>query len=260
MGVLGMLDGTEVGKAMKKSGVSFGTFSCETHGNYRAMCVTFEDGTHHHAPCPKCEDKRRAEEESRIQTIMRDPAVILRESMISSQVPPSCLDYRFGNFPVQQGTLEAYQGAQSFLGSKYLDLVLLGPTGLGKTSLAISIIRHALQKGKTARYAKEAALLDEIKNSFNSRGESADEIVARYSRYDVLVIDEVGLGAWSEFDATKMTTLIDNRNTYFKKTIFLANLTEAGYKAHFNDQCLSRLHQDADFYFLIGDDLRYKER
>jgi len=257
-GFLKMLAGTEVGNAMVKSNVRFEFFHCEEHGQYRALCVEFQDGTDHHAPCPKCEEKRRAAEESRIQMLMKDPALVLREGMIESQVPPRYLDWSFGNFPVQDGTLEAYQGAQDFLGSKYLDLVLLGPTGLGKTSLAVSIIRLALQKGMTARFVKEAALLDEIKASFNNRGETSDEILSRYSRYDVLVIDEVGLGEWSAFDATKLSTLIDNRASYFRKTVFLTNLSESGYLSHFNDQCISRLHQDGDFYIMTGRDLRYE--
>lgn len=257
-GFLKMLEGTDVGRAMAKSNVTFGFFNCEEHGQYRAMCVKFQDGTDHHAPCPKCEEKRRAAEEARIQMLMKDPDLVLREAMIAAQVPPRYLDWSFGNFPVQDGTLEAYQGAKDFLGSKFLDLVLLGPTGLGKTSLAVSIIRLALQRGMTARFVKEAALLDEIKSSFNNRGETSDEILARYSRYDVLVIDEVGLGEWSSFDATKISTLIDNRSSYFRKTVFLTNLDEGGYRKHFNDQCISRLHQDGDFYMMNGRDLRYE--
>jgi DNA replication protein DnaC len=259
--VFGMLEGTDLGNAMKKSNISFATFTCEKCGHaYKAMQVKFKDGTMHHAPCPRCEEKSRKEEEERIVQMEADPAVILRKKLVNAQVPTKYLDYRFGNFPMQKGTLEAYQGSQSFLSSKYLDLVLLGPTGLGKTSLAVSVIRHALQKGKTARFVKEASLLDEIKGSFSKRGESSEEIVDRYSRYDVLVIDEVGLAEWSDFDATKMTTLIDNRNSYLRKTVLMGNLTEAGYRAHFNDQCISRLHQDADFYILKGQDLRYSER
>ena len=208
---------------------------------------------------PYAQRKRRAEEEAHVQTLRNDPAVILQDKLLDSRVPSRYLDYSFGNFPVQEGTYEAHQGSLNFLRGKYLSLVLLGPTGLGKTSLAISVIRLAVQKGMTALFCKEAALLDEIKSTFSGGRESSQDVIKRFSRYGLLVIDEVGLSEWSQFDTATMTTIIDNRSANNLKTIFLGNLTTDQYSKHFNDQCISRLHQDADFYTLSGNDMRYSD-
>lgn len=260
MNILTMLEGTNLGYEMKKNNVKFNFFDCPDCGErYRALQVIRADGSEHHWDCPKCSDRRRAEEEAHVQTLRNDPAVILRESLLDAKIPLRYLDYSFGNFPVQEGTYEAYQGSQEFLGSTFLSLFLLGPTGLGKTSLAISVLRLAVQKGKTARFCKEAALLDEIKSTFSGGRESSQEVIRRYSRYGLLVVDEVGLSDWSAFDAATMTTIIDNRSANNLKTVFLGNLTTDQYAKHFNDQCISRFHQDADFYILSGKDMRYSD-
>ena len=258
--ILTMLEGPDLGTVMKKNNVKFNFFDCPECGRrYRALQVIHSDGLEHHWDCPQCSEKRRAYEEAHVQMLRNDPAVLLREKMIDARIPARYLDYSFGNFPVQEGTYEAHQGALNFLCGKYLSLVLLGPTGLGKTSLAISVVRLAVQKGMTALFCKEAALLDEIKSTFSGGRESSQDVIRRFSKYDLLVIDEVGLSDWSLFDAATMTTIIDNRSANNLKTVFLGNLTTDQYAKHFNDQCISRLHQDADFYILSGKDMRYSD-
>ena len=70
------------------------------------------------------------------------------------------------------------------------NLVFIGPPGTGKSGLAIGLLRHALVNGYRARFYKAQELFDELYASLADR--STSRLLNRLSRYDVLLIDELG--------------------------------------------------------------------
>lgn len=70
------------------------------------------------------------------------------------------------------------------------NLVFIGPPGTGKSGLAIGLLRQALVNGYRARFYKAQELFDELYASLADR--STSRLLNRLSRYDVLVIDELG--------------------------------------------------------------------
>lgn len=70
------------------------------------------------------------------------------------------------------------------------NIVLIGPTGVGKTGLATGLLLKALQNGYRGLFIQAQNLFDEMYASLADR--SSRQLLRRLSRVDVLVIDEMG--------------------------------------------------------------------
>jgi DNA replication protein DnaC len=74
--------------------------------------------------------------------------------------------------------------------AKAENIVFIGPTGVGKTGLASSLLLKALQNGHRGRFVRAQDLFDEMYASLADR--STRKLLSTLSRLDVLVIDEMG--------------------------------------------------------------------
>jgi DNA replication protein DnaC len=74
--------------------------------------------------------------------------------------------------------------------AKAENIVFIGPTGVGKTGLASSLLLKALQNGYRALFVKAQDLFDEMYASLADR--SSRKLVNHLARVDVLAIDEMG--------------------------------------------------------------------
>jgi DNA replication protein DnaC len=70
------------------------------------------------------------------------------------------------------------------------NLVLIGPTGVGKTGLASGLLLKALQNGYRGVFMRAQDLFDEMYASMADR--STRRLVNRLARVDVLLVDEMG--------------------------------------------------------------------
>src|ERR1700678_3857521 len=74
--------------------------------------------------------------------------------------------------------------------AKHENVVLVGPTGVGKTGLACGLLLKALQNGQRCQFVRAQDLFDEMYASLADR--STRQLLNRLSRLDVLLIDEFG--------------------------------------------------------------------
>jgi DNA replication protein DnaC len=68
--------------------------------------------------------------------------------------------------------------------------VLLGDSGTGKSHLLIGMGVAACEAGRRVRYVTTAALVNELAEAADDR--ILSRVVARYGRYDLLCLDELG--------------------------------------------------------------------
>jgi DNA replication protein DnaC len=104
---------------------------------------------------------------------------------------------------------------------KNQNIILLGPTGCGKTGLATSFLLHAIDQGYRGYFTSFANLVAELYASMADRSE--DKVIRKYVAYDCLVIDEVG---YIEVEATQVGlffTLMQKRHKN-KPTLLTSNL------------------------------------
>ena len=70
------------------------------------------------------------------------------------------------------------------------NIVFIGPTGVGKTGLASSLLLRAMEDGHRGRFVRAQDLFDELYASLADR--STRNLLNQLARVDVLLIDEMG--------------------------------------------------------------------
>ena len=74
--------------------------------------------------------------------------------------------------------------------SKNQNLILIGPTGAGKTGLATAFLTQAINRGYTGRYVEFAELVELLYKSVGDHSEA--KLIKKFAACDCLVIDELG--------------------------------------------------------------------
>ena len=93
--------------------------------------------------------------------------------------------------------------------TKHHNLMIVGPTGVGKTFVASALGNHACMQGYTVRYAKTSTLVAEL------LGAKADgsylKLSSTLARTDLLIVDEWLREPLSESHAREILDLLDDR-------------------------------------------------
>lgn len=149
----------------------------------------------------------------------------------------------------------AIQAAQAWcklaIDGRATNLLLIGKTGTGKTSIACAAMLDVLSAGLSARYFTEAQLVRHIREGYDERG--APDRMAALAALDVLVLDEIGI---ADGDPSKRLALlnevIDVRYRASRPTVAISNLP-ASAKAkgtltladYLSERVVGRLFEDA---------------
>jgi len=114
-------------------------------------------------------------------------------------------------------------------------LILSGKTGRGKTHLAIAIAYRAIQNGFDALFTTAAALIDDLSRA--TRHGEMRSALARYTKPDVLVIDEVGYLTYGTDAANVLFHVVNDRHLRKLPMIFTTNkaLRSWGHVLHDDD-------------------------
>jgi DNA replication protein DnaC len=102
------------------------------------------------------------------------------------------------------------------------NLVLIGPTGVGKTGLATGLLLQALHDGYRGLFIKAQDLFDEMYASLADR--SSRKLLDRLIRFDLVLIDELGYLNLQPEQTNIFFKLMEDRYTARKATIITTNL------------------------------------
>lgn len=147
-------------------------------------------------------------------------------------------------------------------------LLIVGQCGLGKTHLAVALLRELiLTKNVPGLFYDFRDLLKEIQDSYNpSTSTSELKILEPIYKTDVLVLDELGANKPTNWVQETITQIINTRYNHNKLTIFTSNHldernSEYGeYGETLSDRIgvrlRSRLYEMCKMVPLFGDDYR----
>lgn len=103
-------------------------------------------------------------------------------------------------------------------------LVLMGPVGVGKTHLAVSVLKGLTERGFGCLFYEFGSLLKEIQDSYNSNTRTSElAVLAPVLNTDVLVLDELGASKPTDWVRDTMAHIINTRYNERKLTIFTTN-------------------------------------
>jgi DNA replication protein DnaC len=147
-----------------------------------------------------------------------------------------------------------------FLGEA-ANLVLVGPNGVGKTTVAQNLAHQALIRGFTVRFTLASAMLGELSSQDGPAG--LERRLRRYLRPALLVIDEVGYLSYNAHHADLLFDIVNRRNQD-KSTIVTTNRPFAEWSEVFPNSSsvvalIDRLVHRAEIVEIDGDSYRLKE-
>ena len=138
------------------------------------------------------------------------------------------------------------------------NIVFVGPTGVGKTGLAIGLLLKALQNGYRGLFIRAQDLFDEMFASLADR--SSTRLLRHLSRIDLIVIDEMGYLNLRPEQANIFFKLMEERYRR-RATIITTNLDYPEWKNFLGNKALveallSRLRHHCHTVRIEGPSLR----
>lgn len=138
------------------------------------------------------------------------------------------------------------------------NILLIGNSGVGKTHLATSIGIAAAKKRISTYFIKCQDLIDQLKKAYlENRLESR---IKHFSKYKLLIIDEIGYLPIGEHEAKMFFQLIDRRYEQ-KSTIITSNINLSDWSQIFMDNMLAsaildRLVHHSSIVNILGNSYR----
>lgn len=144
-------------------------------------------------------------------------------------------------------------------------LCLIGPPGIGKTHIAVSVLRAIVtEKGARGLFYDVRDLLRMIRSTYNPVVRTAEmDILRPVMEADLLVLDDLGAEKPSEWVEETMNLIVNTRYNERRPTIFTTNYEDSpdetqldslrvrvGFRMH------SRLHEMCEFLEYDGGDYR----
>ncbi len=142
------------------------------------------------------------------------------------------------------------------------NLLLTGPSGLGKTFLSSCIANKLITDGVNVIYQSSSvifSLLDRVK--FSKNASEADIYTAeRLLDSDLLILDDLGTEFITEFSVSELFRIVNTRILTGKKTVINTNLSLADLKKIYSERILSRIIGNFVVLKFSGKDIRFLKK
>jgi DNA replication protein DnaC len=143
-------------------------------------------------------------------------------------------------------------------------LLLIGPPGIGKTHLAVSVLRAVVLKGLRGLYYDTRSLLWDLRSTYDPVTRTSEgDILQPVMGADLLVLDDLGAERLTDWVEETMHLIVNTRYNEKRPTVFTTNYEDVsdvqnldslfvrvGYRLH------SRLREMCEFLEYDGPDYR----
>ena len=207
------------------------------------------------------------DEQERTTTACRcRPELIARRrtQSLRSVIPPRFMNVGFDREPVigmdphVVGEVRRYVADIEANLDSGRGLWFMGDVGNGKTTLAMLVSRHALERRRTVAIYSVPRLLGELRRTFSDDAESSYlGLLDRLTSVDLLHLDDVGAEKSSEWVLEQLYAIVNARYEEQKSIVLTTNLPPDALAAQITERTVSRLiEMCGDPLPLFGDDRR----
>ena len=141
--------------------------------------------------------------------------------------------------------------------------LLIGPTGIGKTHIAIAMLRGITYKGFHGIYYNTSKLLSTLRASYHRNATHSEEgVLEQVSEAELLILDDLGAERFTDWMNDMMHLVIDDRYNKRLPTVVTTNYPDTeiddpdSLRLRVGNRIHSRLHQLCDFFSFHGADYR----
>ena len=124
-----------------------------------------------------------------------------QQNMVSSKVKSARFEepQSIDNFDLTRYSIQVSQAIRTLSTGKFIreknHVIIMGPVGTGKTHLAQALGLFACQRQKKVCFIRTNELLNQFHQS--RADETWNKLFSRYTKYDILILDDFGLKALS---------------------------------------------------------------
>ena len=192
------------------------------------------------------------------------------DQLAKAQLPLRYDGCHFHNYKANNPSQEAAFRYSTQLTMEYpavdRGLLLMGTVGVGKTHLAVSILKGLTERGFSCLFYEFGTLLKEIQDSYNPNTQASElSVLAPVLNAEILVLDELGASKPTDWVRDTMAHVINSRYNDKKLTIFTTNYLDACQsdrdevlEDRIGTRLRSRLYEMCQSVQMHGDDYRRK--
>ena len=224
-------------------------------------------------PCPRCDDTGWAPvDEHGVRRVVRCDCWRSRlgeNRLAEANIPRRYQHCTLDNFVAYNESLEkavarARRVAESFPVVSQ-GLLLEGQPGVGKTHLAVAVLKHVVQSaGARGLFYDTRELLRIIRSTYDPSIRTTElEVLRPVMTADLLVLDDLGAEKTSEWVDETMNLIVNTRYNERRLTLFTSNYQDIPDDTDPNSllfrigfRMRSRLHEMCEFLVLDGADYR----
>ncbi|WCK53865.1 ATP-binding protein [Aneurinibacillus sp. Ricciae_BoGa-3] len=209
--------------------------------------------------------QREAEEREMLQQIMRENLAArqtnLERIFDENSLIPLALrnatfeNYESANIHLRRAKEMAYGYAETFKADESKNLLLTGDYGVGKSHLAVSVLKRLIKRDFTGIFITVPELLTKIRSTYNKESNHTElQLLEIIKGVDCLVLDDIGTENGSDWAVSKLFEVVDGR--LGKHTIYTTNLDSKATEKKIGERNFSRLMFDTVPVVMTGEDYR----
>jgi DNA replication protein DnaC len=128
---------------------------------------------------------------------------------------------------LQRAKLSAEGFVRAYPGASDRGLLLMGPSGVGKTHLAVAALKELVKRGHAGLFCDYRELLKEIQASYNPASETTEmSILEPVRNVEVLILDDLGATKPSDWVRDIVGIVLNARYNEKRTTIITTNYSD----------------------------------